>query len=122
MKLIPPSVLSTLQAINRANMPETAVIQTGTETGDGSGGTAIVWSDTTTTVCRISPMTRGQAERVTAFGTEAIEAFALAFPTGTEIDEGQRVVVGDRIFHVAGVMGPHSYGSEVTVIGFERGN
>jgi hypothetical protein len=31
------------------------------------------------------------------------------------------VVVGDRTFHVAAVLGPISYGSEVTVIGIERG-
>ena len=76
----------------------------------------------TTTVGRISPLSRGQVERVTALGTEAIEAFALAFPTGTTISESQRVVVGSRTFHVAAVLGPISYGSEVTVIGIERSN
>jgi SPP1 family predicted phage head-tail adaptor len=121
MKLIPSGVLSQLQAINSANMPEVAVIQTGTETSDGSGGTAIVWADTATTKCRISPMSTGMVERISALGVEAIESFRLAFPTGTEISEAQRVVVGDRTFHVAAVLGPISYGSEVTVIGIERG-
>jgi head-tail adaptor len=122
VKLIPDKTVTRLQRINTANMPETAIIQTGAETGDGSGGTVTVWSDTTTTVCRISPLSRGMVERITALGPEAIESFRLAFPAGTEINEAQRVVVGDRTFYVAAVLGPISQGSEVTVIGIERSN
>lgn len=122
MLLVSPSDLKQLQAINNANMPETAVIQTGTETGDGSGGTSTTWADTATTVCRISPLSRGMLERVQAMGLEVAEALQLAFPADTAITESQRVKVGTRFFYVGAVLGPISYGSEVTVIGVERSN
>lgn len=92
----------------RLTLPETATVQRVTRTPNDSGG----WTETTATVAtvaaRIAPA-GGSGARNAEGRIEVTDQWWLTFPAGTDVDTGDRVVVGARTFNVDGPDGGRSY-------------
>lgn len=99
-------------------LPETATVQRVTRTPNDSGG----WTETTATVAtvaaRVAPA-GGSGARNAEGRIEVTDQWWLTFPSGTDVDSGDRVTINGRVFNVDGPDGGRSYEITRRVIGTE---
>lgn len=106
-----------LRGIAESFMPESAAIQRPTETSSGDG-TSASWSTIATVSARLSPM-GGASERLGADASlQAVAAWRIAVPVGTDVTVKDRIVINGRTFEVAR-SGDRSYAAEIVVIATE---
>lgn len=89
------------------------------QASDGMGGFTDTWSDRATGVTvRIRPVNGdpNDAERVIADRLASAMKWVLCLPANQSVEAGDQIVVGSRVFEVAGVVGAVTYEAERLVV------
>lgn len=89
-------------------LPSSGQIQRATTSSDGAGGRTRSFSTVATVACRITPHSMDEQELVTNDRFKDKEPFRVAFPAGTDVRLGDRVVVSGRTLSVEAVRSPRS--------------
>lgn len=92
--------------IDELTLAGTAVIHTATQTSDGQGGSVHTYAASGTVDCHLSPENQRSldAERLIGGRLAEITPFILTVPSGTSIDEDDRVVVSSVTYEVSEVL------------------
>lgn len=102
--MLPSDQLSALRSDLATFLTESAQVQRATTASDGYGGQTASWGLVATvsalrTTTGLRPDERVIAERLTAHQT-----FVILMPSGTDVRNGDRVVIGTRTFEVVAVL------------------
>ncbi len=86
-------------------MPDVAVVQRVAFASDGMGGLTQTWSTAATTVCRVDPP--GRNPLVSTLGERIAnrQVFVVSLPEGTDVLDGDRIIVGSATYEVLGTLG-----------------
>ena len=96
--------LTAMRATLNASLPDTCEISRVTLEPDGAGGQTETWETIVTVACRVAPSGRSPQERVIAERLSNESTWTLTLPAETDVQAGDRIVVGTRTFRVAGVL------------------
>ncbi len=96
--------IAAMREAAEAALPDTAQIRRRTLTPDGAGGHTESWSTVTTVACRVAPLGRSPDERVIAERLTATSAWTITLPALTDVQPADQIVVGTRVFGVAGAL------------------
>lgn len=86
------------------SLPDSCQIQRATKVSDGAGGSTETWATVATVACRIGPTGRQPEERAIADRLTNLTSWTLTVPALTDARVSDRLVVGSRVFEVAGVL------------------
>ena len=109
--------LAAIQATQTLTLTDVCTIQHRALTSDGAGGWTEAWT-TTTTVCRVAPVSAQEA--VLAGQQRIVANWKLTLPAGTVVVDTDRLAVGTRTFEVVGVLGPETRESARVIWCVER--
>ena len=110
--------LEYLRSIQNAYLPDSCVIQRGTETSTGDG-TSVVWADLATVACRVSPLASGANEMLAGGAAiAAVNQWTIWLPALTDVTVKDRIVYSGRTFELSRV-GARSYETVREVIARE---
>lgn len=97
--------LDAMRSTLEASLPDTAEVKRRTLTSDGAGGFTEGWQDRGTAVaCRVAPTGWVPEERVIAERMAAKSTWTITLPALTDVGPADRLLVGSRVFEVAGVL------------------
>jgi hypothetical protein len=96
--------LDRMRRTDERAMPDTAQIQASTIIDDGAGGSEPGWSTTATVPCRVTALTRSDAERVIADVQMTRPIYQISIPLGTAVADDNRVLVGSRSFGILAII------------------
>lgn len=91
--------------IAAAALPNPCVLQRGTRTTDGLGGTTTAWSPVASTVCLVSLHT-DELESTVADRLKDRPAYRVRIPAAVEAELDDRLVVDGRTFEVVAIARP----------------
>ena len=109
MSLFTADELADLQAEQLASMPDTCTITRSQQVSDNAGGTTSARTTIATVPCRYGPESRRAVVVVVAGRIVAVAHWTFTFPIGTDVQNGDLLTVGTRIWEAVGVLSPDSY-------------
>ncbi len=99
--------LATFDAIRISASPDTAVISRNTGlTDDGHGGITESWTTVATVICKVASTGNTPTEQEIAGQLQGESLVTVTVPTGTDVQNDDRITIGTTVLEVVGVA-PH---------------
>jgi len=111
--MLSASDLSTMRAAQQLTMLTACYVRRKSSTTDSQGGHTTTNSDTAT-VCRIAPTGGDEAE--IAAKLEAVTAYTITLPYGTDVLASDEIVIGSTVYAIRAVLDGGDMATAVRVI------
>ena len=92
--------LTAMRATQDENLPDTCTISRATLAADGMGGFTETWATVATVACRLGVAGTRPNEATTSDQVRNVADFVFTLPNGTNVLNGDRIVLGSRTFDV----------------------
>lgn len=100
--------LAAFQAATNRTMDQTCTIQREVQTPDGAGGHSSTWPAIATVACHVNQPTPQLLQNYDyLIGSQS--AWLVRVPVGTNVREGDRLIVGGQTLKVQVILAPRSY-------------
>lgn len=101
--------IAELTAMETSAMPDTATISRATTASDSRGGFTATYTTAATTVCRVLRVSGTPREMERGGKTVTVRVTPIYLPTGTDVRDGDRIIVSGTTFEVLTALAPQSY-------------
>jgi head-tail adaptor len=107
MGLLTAADIASMRGTVNTSLPDTAIIQAGTISGDSGGGGTTTWNAAGTVACRLSPLTGTERDVADHLAEDA--KWLITVPAATAVTTDSRVLVGSATFEVLALRAPRSW-------------
>ena len=122
MRALSATELSRMQDLAEDIMPDTGVVTRQTYVDDANGNPITTTATVGTYSCRLEPSAvwNFPVEIEMAERKVGSNAWVIAFPLATDVQEDDYVTIDSKIYEVIGVQDDSSYANETLAMTFER--